>query len=234
MGIGALPRETVGSVGIVIGTATRSDEVCMRRGERRLRLQAEEFSDQRVSTEGISDDGGVESILLEIGGATVDFRRSKVDCFFKIAVEKRCLDIHLVAFHVEMIDKCKEHTDGVSVCNRSKQLVKVNSFNLREPFSNPTRFISRRFAGFPINFLSVHPSELPPLAYAVVAGQSPRLCICPSLPILLALLTPTSPTRQSAELECRISEAYPRHKHVQQMTEDLVTIVNRSSDSIAE
>ncbi len=89
-----------------------------------------------------------------VGWDAATFRRSKVDCCFKIAVEKRCLDIHVVAFHVEMIG-----TDRVFVCNRSKQLVKVDSSNLREPFSNPARFISRRFAGFPINLSSVHPAS---------------------------------------------------------------------------
>jgi hypothetical protein len=55
----------------------------------------------------------------------------EVDCFLKIAIEESRFDVDLVAFQIEVIDQRGEDLDGVSVGNRCKELIEVDSFNLR-------------------------------------------------------------------------------------------------------
>jgi hypothetical protein len=61
--------------------------------------------------------------------ATFSWR--EVDCFLKIAIEESRFDVDLVAFQIEVIDQRDEDPDRVSVGNCCKELIEVDTFNLR-------------------------------------------------------------------------------------------------------
>jgi hypothetical protein len=83
--------------------------------------------------------------------------RRQVDCLFTITIEEGRFDVNLVTFEVEMVDQRVEDSDGVLVRDSCVEIIEVDSFPLRVPFSDPSSLVAGRLSSVAVNLACADP-----------------------------------------------------------------------------
>ena len=93
-----------------------------------------------------------------IGGNVTAFGWREVDCLFEITVEEGRFVVDLVAFKIQVVDQREEDSDGVLVRDSCVELIEVDAFSLRVPFSDPSSLVAGRLSSVAVNLACVDPA----------------------------------------------------------------------------
>ena len=74
-------------------------------------------------------------------GQSNSFRDFHINCLEKLTIEESSFDIKLVVKPFSRDSQCQEEMESFIMSDWSKELIIVNSLNLRVPFSNKSSFV---------------------------------------------------------------------------------------------